>query len=667
MLTTRAIPPDPGLLAHLPSVVQEVGERTLSGRYAAEDDPNWLVHLDVDGPGALGVVSVCAPDGTERVHFVAPAESAGTRTYTFRAPDGPRTWAGTVQVGDDGGLTLALDGREPVVLLRSHDTFRQLEVMTVREAGVSFAPATISRAEHDVDFARAVACAGLGVLRSEAEEEVLESDVGADTNRSWDDIELHDAMLLRWFGPREGFRVLTLIAGRHEEGGSLAGVMFDGPSSPDELQRQGLAVFAKAYLHIVSPTGARDAAEASRNRLFTLVHELGHAMNLAHSWEKALEAFEGAQSWMSEVNRPQSSSWMNYPRTEAFWRHFAAMFDAPELLFLRHAPEEAVMMGGSPFFVNHALSIEAELPLDVQVVGPFEFDYLEPPRVTVRIRNRSGSEVRLAGFRDDNRVPVLAEDGLLVGIRGEGEPRWQVLRPYTRALRQCDDLRLAPGEEVYATRYVGGEPGRGSVMTAPGRYELLVEVARSLGRAPVTSVRVADPTAELEDLADDWSAEVVARLYRFEGSHVLTEEPTRGSERPDVEVVRTLARRLGADTRAGGEARLALAGASARPRRVALTKRLQLRPADPEGLDEVAQTYISPARQTADPWRFVTVVDRTVRAFEETRQLERAKRLLGAVQPTRQAALPPEVTNRLAEIEERVYRSGPNQTGPQPN
>jgi hypothetical protein len=73
------------------------------------------------------------------------------------------------------------------------------------------------------------------------------------------------------------------------------------------------------------------------------VHELGHALNLAHRFERV-------------VGRADSTSFMNYDwrygggnKRDEFWSRFAFTFDPDELSFLRHAPRSAVIPGGAPF------------------------------------------------------------------------------------------------------------------------------------------------------------------------------------------------------------------------------------------------------------------------------------------------------------------------------
>ncbi|RVX45494.1 hypothetical protein EDD27_8298 [Nonomuraea polychroma] len=110
----------------------------------------------------------------------------------------------------------------------------------------------------------------------------------------------------------------------------LAGVMFDAEGL---LQRQGAAVFTSGF----------QGATRDQKIIRTVVHELGHALNLAHRFERA-------------VGRADSTSFMNYDwryrgggHELDYWRDFAFTFDADELAFLRHGPLMSLIPGGEPF------------------------------------------------------------------------------------------------------------------------------------------------------------------------------------------------------------------------------------------------------------------------------------------------------------------------------
>lgn len=114
---------------------------------------------------------------------------------------------------------------------------------------------------------------------------------------------------------------------------SLLGVMFD---SRGALQRQGTAVFRNE----IETYFPRDT---DRKILQTTAHEIGHALNLTHRFER-------------EVGRADSTSIMNYDwryrggnRRYEYWRKFDFSFDDDELSFLRHGARNKIIPGGAPF------------------------------------------------------------------------------------------------------------------------------------------------------------------------------------------------------------------------------------------------------------------------------------------------------------------------------
>jgi hypothetical protein len=173
-------------------------------------------------------------------------------------------------------------------------------------------------------------------------------DVGeAGANAQWSNAELHAAMQRHFtlWGDLEQWAVWLLVAELHEDGSSLLGIMFDQQGK----QRQGCAVF---HAGIGGTT-----ADRLRLQLYTYVHELGHCFNLLHSWQKQYAN-------PPVPNRPNSLSWMNYPwyypggGAPAFWNRFAFQFDDEEVIHLRHAFRNNIIMGGSNFAVGAALGRE---------------------------------------------------------------------------------------------------------------------------------------------------------------------------------------------------------------------------------------------------------------------------------------------------------------------
>jgi hypothetical protein len=211
--------------------------------------------------------------------------------------------------------------------------------------------------------------------------------------RGWGLSELHT--LMQDFAAAElGERLWELhllMLGRSDQEG-LLGVMFD---ETEVLPRQGVAVFAEEIR-------AR-APEPDRKLIQTTVHELGHALNLAHRFERV-------------VGRADSTSFMNYDwrygggnKRDEFWSRFAFTFDPDELAFLRHAPRSAVIPGGAAFhsirywnegtggyspYVPEAPLTGFELTLHPPQGGRL-LAFAQPIFLEIELTNQTGEELEL--------------------------------------------------------------------------------------------------------------------------------------------------------------------------------------------------------------------------------------------------------------------------------
>jgi hypothetical protein len=246
-----------------------------------------------------------------------------------------------------------------------------------------------------LSIAAAYGEAGIELQSTGALGVVNTTDAGADS--TWSDAELHSAMQ-RYFSLWRNlpqWAVWLFHADLHDLGPTLYGIMFDQQGR----QRQGAAVF---YRELAGTT-----ADLRRLQLYTCVHELGHCFNLLHSWQKSYAT-------PPAPNRPASPSWMNYPwrfpgGPAAFWSAFPFAFDNLELVHLRHAYRDNVIMGGKPFATGAALE------------GPE--DWREP-------------EVDASGLRFDVVAPrslplgaPVSVDLRLTGTTSPGRPVARHLRP----------------------------------------------------------------------------------------------------------------------------------------------------------------------------------------------------------------------------------------------
>jgi hypothetical protein len=311
----------------------------------------------------------------------------------------------------------------------------------------------------------------------------------------------------------------VLAAAQHEAGSSLCGMLFDdiGPH-----RRQGTALFNDSFV-TEAPAGDPDpAAWAARSRLWTACHEMGHAFDLAHSWQRSQ-----VTSWLPLADEPAALSFMNYcflhpGGAAAFFADFEYRFSDQELLFMRHAPERRAPVGNADWFDHHGFRQAAIVPrsplrleLRVNRARPL-FEFLEPVVLELKLANRSGRPMPMS---DD----VLdGGDGMTVIIKKDGKPARQWV-PYARYCRRPGPSVLEAGQAIYQSLFAAA--GRnGWDLAEPGRYE--VQVALHLSDEDVVSnclaLRIATPQSfDEERLAQDFFSDEVGRILAFDGSQAL--------------------------------------------------------------------------------------------------------------------------------------------------
>lgn len=348
---------------------------------------------------------------------------------------------------------------------------------------------------------------------------------GAGVDALWGNNEMHDAMQIYWshFAARAQWAFWTFFAAQHEWGSGLGGIMFDdiGPQ-----QRQGTSLFLNSFI-AVPPSGDPSPAAFVRRMIFwTACHEMGHAFNLAHSWQKSL-VFGGHGPWIPLVDDTEARSFMNYPYyvsggTTAFFSSFEFRFIDDELLFMRHAPERFVEQGDALWFDHHGFqeantSPEPALKLELRVNREkADFEFMEPAVLELKLTNIS-SEPQII---PENILSML--DSMTVIVKRNGEPARQFL-PYARYCFQRKNKVLGPGEKVYESLFPAA--GReGWSIAEPGYYK--VQVALRLGNEDVVSnpltLRVAPPRGyEEEYIAQDFFSDDVGRILTFDGSRHL--------------------------------------------------------------------------------------------------------------------------------------------------
>ncbi len=361
--------------------------------------------------------------------------------------------------------------------------------------------------------------AGFNVSQSPNGNTIPISEAGA--NARWSDAEMHDAMQTYWsrFANRPQWAMWTLFARLHDIGPNLGGIMFDdiGPN-----HRQGTAMFSHAFIANAPAGDPAPPAWVARMQFWTAVHEMGHAFNLAHSWQKHL-----GSPWIPLASEPQARSFMNYPYfvsggQSAFFSDFDYRFSDQELLFMRHAPARFVQMGNADWFDDHGFEQaetegKSELELRVGVDRhKADFDFLEPIVLDLRLTNTSDSPALVSA----NALEDAEHMTVIIKKDGKAARQWV---PYATYCHQGEKTVLASGHSVSDSLFVSA--GRnGWDLAEPGRYT--VQLSMEIDGATVVSnplrLRVAPPKGYDEEyVAQDVFTDNSGRVMAFDGSRVL--------------------------------------------------------------------------------------------------------------------------------------------------
>jgi hypothetical protein len=184
----------------------------------------------------------------------------------------------------------------PFVAEYASASFRTLGLEIEVEAGVAPLSAfTRDGRTHTAESA--LAAAGFETYATGIEDVVPRSEFG------WEMAQLHTLMAdMAQASLRQRSWELHLLLLSHSDRPGLLGVMFD---SSDALQRQGCAVFAETIRKFAGP-------DADRKLLQTTVHEIGHALNLAHRFERTVDA--DSTSFMNCAYRAVRATWIELLR-----------------------------------------------------------------------------------------------------------------------------------------------------------------------------------------------------------------------------------------------------------------------------------------------------------------------------------------------------------------
>ncbi|WP_306319290.1 MULTISPECIES: hypothetical protein [unclassified Streptomyces] len=306
----------------------------------------------------------------------------------------------------------------------------------------------------------------------------------------WSEAELHAAMVANFSLQRDvpQWKLWTFVATKYLQD-AVGGIMFDQMGS----HRQGMAVFYKA-LEAYGLVG-------SNVELHTYVHELGHAFNMLHSWQKNLAS---PPAPLGPENGYGELSWMNYPQnyrssagngSEAFWKAFPFQFSDDELRHLRHGFYRYIVPGGDNWTINAALELSGgeafslpvtdESGLRLELGGKQAFGYGEPVMADIKlVRTRGDVTVATDLSPKGERVAFAITDP-----SGRSRP----FRPMTRICSghhgpEATTRLTAADPAIYDTVYLGFG-AEGLYFSEPGRYRIVAVYQAADGSRVVSQPR----------------------------------------------------------------------------------------------------------------------------------------------------------------------------------
>lgn len=383
-----------------------------------------------------------------------------------------------------------------------------------------------------LSVAGAYAEAGIEMQLSPADNVIPSSEAIDGGDPRWDNAELHASMVRHFSIWRDEpqWKVWLVAANEHVRGPGLYGIMFDQTGK----QRQGCATFHRGI--------GGSTVEQLRLQLYTYVHELGHCFNMLHSWQKHYAT-------PSIPSRPNALSYMNYPWNypgggdSAFWAAFPFQFDDEEVIHLRHAFRNNLIMGGNEFTVGSGLNALQDANafseplhdlsgLQLELRNPDQkknFAYGEPVVVEVKLMTTDKRGKKAHGLLHPNTGSVQ------IAIR---KPNGHI-QQYKPLIQHCiippiiilDEERPA----IYDSAYIGyGKDG--FYFDQPGLYYVRAEYY-ALDGSRVTSnilpIRIRNPlSSEDEEVADLLTGPEQGTLLYLIGSD--SESLRKGNEALDI-------------------------------------------------------------------------------------------------------------------------------------
>lgn len=522
----------------------------IDGKYSAKisDHENWLIHIDVDSLEYPGFISI----HTETWHAIAKvseeilldAETKEVRAeivYTY-ASTGRPLWPKTslLQLITSNNDQPANQNIELIISHPERGTFEKylkFEIKTYDKISLRIdaeksAQPVFTQYERYKKDTSPPKLEEVWDIRSVFENVGFDVDIDPDgpvtplisasfassgLKKDWSNQEMHNAMVHYWKNTSEigPWSMWVFYAAMHEKGPQVGGIMFDNIG---EKQRQGAAIFTKSDFNNDIETGldvATEISTRSRRQFFTATHEIGHGLNLNHSWRKSFD-----QPWMKLVNNKHALSFMNYPKNNyLFFRVFEFKFSEAEIFFMRHAPRDFVRPGGSLRSINHGLihsDDKSHFSLEISTSkGSTVHKFMEPVKVNIKLRNDSHSPIQIneEAFRNGQDVGVYIQ-------RNEGPiKKW---RPMELVNSNYPQKMIKSGESISSSFFVSFSTD-GWIIDEPGNYQIqtVFNIEENLIFSNILNIRVEQGTPDEVIFAGQYFTEDVARTLYFQGAPSL--------------------------------------------------------------------------------------------------------------------------------------------------
>jgi hypothetical protein len=523
---------------------------------------SWFtLHVDIDGANPLNVVSGVfgkgePVDAPAQIHFIGRvrANEPTATGLSLVVEDVDVAWPGSN--ARISRLTLSVHhsaSRGTWAEVIFHDTlqelsfgpfdaiqeslwFREVEMDVAVETGAATVepydththpdrPAKLPRERMTIESA--FAKAGIRMIRSPKSGYIVDTSEAREDGR-WSTLELHDSMQLHWdaFADNPQWKLWLFVAclSEHEH---MGGTMFDC------VGRKGVAIFTRCpyfysteggYIVMNPPV----EAAVKRELFFNTIHEMGHAFNLAHPSERTEGKPWKTPVWMRGRSSKHVVTWMNYPDLPTryiaganatwFYKRFTFQFDKHELLFLRHAPDHFVAMGGKPSYQNRGRvalgSIDCPLRLSLRT-GKNTYELAEPIVVEIQLSNVSDQSVLVHRNLDPS-------DGMveLSVIDPDGLENCHV--PMIRNRSHLDTLMLEPGSALPSVSVRMTVGAQGSSFKRPGAYRVEARYTDLDGGTTAAAIQF-----DVRPPADPDVAPVVNELFNDRVGQVLCVGGTR--------------------------------------------------------------------------------------------------------------------------------------------